>query len=111
MSTTTYASDQTALLIVDPYNDFMSEGGKLYEAIKPTADASGVFENLRKLILVVRKVGIQVFIVPHHRPRPGDFNGWQHMTPFQQAGVPGKAFEDGTWAESSILSLGPNPAM
>jgi nicotinamidase-related amidase len=28
-----YDKDQTALLIVDPYNDFMSEGGKLYEAI------------------------------------------------------------------------------
>jgi nicotinamidase-related amidase len=107
MSTTTYASDRTALLIVDPYNDFMSEGGKLYDAIKPTADASGMFENLRKLILVVRKVGIQVFIVPHHRPRPGDFNGWQHMTPFQQAGVPGKAFEDGTWGGEFHPEFGP----
>jgi hypothetical protein len=28
-STTTYKSDDTALLIVDPYNDFMSKGGKL----------------------------------------------------------------------------------
>ena len=26
MTTTTYAADRTALLIVDPYNDFMSEG-------------------------------------------------------------------------------------
>ena len=59
MSTTTYASDRTALLIVDPYNDFMSEGGKLYEAIKPTADASGMFDNLRKIIPAARaaKVG------------------------------------------------------
>jgi nicotinamidase-related amidase len=71
MSTATYARDRTALLIVDPYNDFMSEGGKLYDAIKPTADASGMFANLRKLIPAARKAGIQVFIVPHHRPRPG----------------------------------------
>lgn len=34
MTTTAYAADRTALLIIDPYNDFMSEGGKLYEAIK-----------------------------------------------------------------------------
>ena len=34
MTTTTYAADRTALLIIDPYNDFVSEGGKLYEAIK-----------------------------------------------------------------------------
>jgi hypothetical protein len=31
MTTTDYTADHTALLIVDPYNDFMSEGGKFYE--------------------------------------------------------------------------------
>jgi ureidoacrylate peracid hydrolase len=30
-SMTTYESDDTALLIVDPYNDFMSKGGKYFE--------------------------------------------------------------------------------
>ena len=25
-----YSSDNTALLIVDPFNDFLSEGGKLW---------------------------------------------------------------------------------
>jgi len=47
MTADTYAADRTALLIVDPYNDFMSEGGKLYNAIRETADASGMFDNLR----------------------------------------------------------------
>jgi hypothetical protein len=28
MTTNTYAADRTALLIIDPYSDFMSEGGK-----------------------------------------------------------------------------------
>lgn len=32
MTMPTYAADRTALLSVDPYDDFMSEGGKLYEA-------------------------------------------------------------------------------
>jgi len=50
MTATTYAADRTALLIVDPYNDFMSEGGKLFNAIRETADASGMFGNLRKII-------------------------------------------------------------
>ena len=34
MTTTGYDADRTALLIVNPYNDFMSKGGKLYEAIR-----------------------------------------------------------------------------
>ena len=42
MTTTTYAADRTALLIVDPYNDFMSAGGKFFEATRgrPTRSAS-----------------------------------------------------------------------
>jgi nicotinamidase-related amidase len=45
MTTTTYAADSTALLIVDPYNDFMSEGGKFYEATKETASSGGLLRH------------------------------------------------------------------
>jgi hypothetical protein len=34
VTTTAYSAGETAVLIVDPYNDFMSKGGKLYEAIR-----------------------------------------------------------------------------
>jgi nicotinamidase-related amidase len=67
MTTSNYVADRTAILIVDPYNDFMSEGGKLFNAIKETAEASRMFENLRKILPAV----LQVFIMPHHRSRPG----------------------------------------
>ena len=30
----------TALLVIDPYNDFISEGGKLWERIKTVAEAN-----------------------------------------------------------------------
>jgi len=42
----TYEQKQTALLIVDPYNDFMSEGGKFFEVTKETADLVGYYENM-----------------------------------------------------------------
>ena len=102
-----YSAERTGLLIVDPYNDFMSEGGKLYEAIKPTADACGMFDNLRKIFPAARAARIQLFIVPHHRPHAHDFDGWQHMTPFQKAGVPMKAFERGTWGGEFNSEFGP----
>ena len=63
MTTTVYAADRTALLIVDPYNDFMSEGGKFYEATKETAEAVGLYDNMRKLIPAIRAARIQVIIV------------------------------------------------
>jgi hypothetical protein len=37
MTTNTYTTDGTALLIVDPYNDFMSQARKFYERTKDTA--------------------------------------------------------------------------
>lgn len=104
---TIYAAERTGLLIVDPYNDFMSEGGKLYDAIKPTADKSGMFDNLRKIIPAARAAGIQIFILPHHRSCEDDFHGWQHMTPFQKGGVPLKAFEKGTWGGEFNEEFGP----
>ena len=64
----------TALLIVDPNNDFMCEGGKLYERTKETAEAVGFYDNMRKLIPAVRAAHIQVIIVPHHRWQEGDYN-------------------------------------
>jgi nicotinamidase-related amidase len=107
--TAAYSADQTALLIVDPYNDFMSEGGKLFNAIKETADASGMYDNLRKIIPAARSAGIQVFIVPHHRSCHGDFDGWKHMNLFQKATLPSKAFEVGTWGGEFHPEFGPQP--
>lgn len=43
MTAISYSADDTALLVVDPYNDFMSEGGKLYERTKETAEAVGFY--------------------------------------------------------------------
>ena len=81
MTTTTYAADRTALLIVDPYNDFMSEGGKLYERTKETAAAVGFYDNMRKLIPAIRAARLQVIIVPHHRWRSGDYGCRGHVIP------------------------------
>lgn len=105
-----YAGDRTALLVVDPYNDFMSEGGKLYDRIKETAEAAGMFGNLRKLLAAVRTAGIRVFIVPHHRSHPGDFDGWRHMNPVQVAASRGRLFEVGSWGGEWHPEFGPQPA-
>ncbi len=43
MTAISYSADDTALLVVDPYDNFMSEGGKLYERTKETAEAVGFY--------------------------------------------------------------------
>ena len=47
----------TALLLVDPYNDFLSEGGKLWPRVKPIAEAVNLLDHLRALVMVARDQG------------------------------------------------------
>jgi nicotinamidase-related amidase len=109
MSKTTYEQKQTGLLIVDPYNDFMSEGGKLYEITKPQADSVGFYQNMRKLIPAFRAAGIQVFVVPHHRTRPTDFVDWLYVNPTQKDTKSKTCFEDGAWGGAFHPEFGPKP--
>jgi hypothetical protein len=39
MAKVTYDKKITALLVIDPYNDFLSEGGKLWDRVKGVAEA------------------------------------------------------------------------
>ena len=48
MSDKTYDPADTSLLVVDPYNDFMSEGGKLYDQIKDVADSVDIVRQPAK---------------------------------------------------------------
>jgi nicotinamidase-related amidase len=109
MASTKYDRNKTALLIVDPYNDFMSEGGKLYGVTKPQADSVGFYENMRKLVPKVRAAGIKVFIVPHHRTRPADFENWLYINPVQTDTRAKSCFQDGAWGGEFHPEFGPKP--
>ena len=39
MTNLKFDKENTALLVIDPYNDFISEGGKLWDRIKSVAEA------------------------------------------------------------------------
>jgi ureidoacrylate peracid hydrolase len=39
MAHVTYDKPLTALLVIDPYNDFMSEGGQVWDRLKAVAEA------------------------------------------------------------------------
>lgn len=92
-----YPLNRTAYLLVDPYNDFLSENGKVFPLIKPIAEQVGLLDNLRALDRAVRDQGIQVVIVPHHRWEHGDYEGWDHPTPTQCKIMHMHHFARGEW--------------
>jgi ureidoacrylate peracid hydrolase len=55
---------QTALLIIDPVNDFLSEGGAAWDLTKATVMINDVVGNLRRAIEGARMHGIPVLFGP-----------------------------------------------
>jgi nicotinamidase-related amidase len=109
MADENYARDRTALLFVDPYNDFLSDGGKFWPMVKGVANDVGLLDNLRTITAEIRKSGIQIFIVPHRRWEPGDYEGWDHPTPYQVASGQAQAFAKGSWGGEWHPDFAPQP--
>lgn len=102
-----YSKSNTALLIVDPYNDFMSKGGKLFEATKESREKFNTLDNMRSIIAKARENGIQVIIVPHHRATKNDILNWKYPTPVQIKGHQMQTFGAGTWGGKFNHEFGP----
>ncbi len=59
-----YPVNSTALLVIDPVNDFLSEGGAGYDLTKNTLKMNDVVSNLKRLIEGTRQSGIPVLFGP-----------------------------------------------
>src|ERR1700682_4672958 len=68
MSAPVFEKVLTGLLVVDPYNDFISERGILWPLIKEIAEAVQCVPNMLAVLLAARAAGIRVISAPHsHR--------------------------------------------
>jgi ureidoacrylate peracid hydrolase len=109
MTTVTYDTQLTALLVIDPYNDFMSEGGKLWDRVKRVAEANQCVPHMMQVLAAARKAHIRVFYALHHQYRPGDYETWKYMAPVQKAAWAHKTFEHGTWGGEIRREFAPQP--
>ena len=87
----------TALLVIDPYNDFISEGGKIWPRIKAVAEANNCVPHMLRVLIAARNAKLRVFYAIHHRYRPGDYETWKYIAPIQRDAWRHKSFEYGTW--------------
>jgi nicotinamidase-related amidase len=87
--------ETTALLVIDPYNDFISEGGKIWDRIKNVAEAVDTVPHMSQVVAAARQAGL--FYAMHHRYRPADYESWKYIAPIQKAAMKSKVFEYGTW--------------
>jgi nicotinamidase-related amidase len=96
-SPSAYPAGSTALLLVDPYNDFVHERGKFWPLVRKVAEEVRLLDHLRTIVATARKTGMRVFFVPHHRWEPRDYEHWKHPTHVQEAAQKRQPFAKGTW--------------
>jgi ureidoacrylate peracid hydrolase len=109
MSYQTIDRGVTALLVVDPYNDFISEGGKIWPHIKTVAEANNCVPNMLRVLTAARNAKLRIFFAMHHRYRAGDYETWKYVAPIQKAAWTRKTFEYGTWGGEFRAEFAPNP--
>jgi len=109
MANVTYDKRLTALVVIDPYNDFISEGGKVWNRLQGVAEANECVPHMLQVLDAARKAGLRVFYALHHRYRPGDYETWKYIAPIQKAAWSSKVFEYGTWGGEIRREFQPQP--
>ena len=105
-----YEKEITGLVVIDPYNDFISEGGKVWDRIKGIAEANQCIPHMSQVLDSARKAGIRVFYALHRRYRPGDYETWKYIAPIQKTAWSRRTFEYGTWGGEIRRDFEPQPA-
>jgi len=70
-----FSTKDTAVVITDPQNDFLSPDGVTWELVGESVTENRTLEHLEQLIRAAKDSGYQVFVSPHYY-FPTDY-GWQ----------------------------------
>ena len=95
--------------MIDPYNDFISEGGKAWDRLKGVAEANQCVPHMAQVLDAARKARLRVFYALHRRYRPGDYETWKYIAPIQKAAWSRKTFGFGTWGGEIRREFEPHP--
>ena len=69
------SNKDTAVVVIDPQNDFLSEEGVTWELVGDSVTENGTVENIERLFQTAKEDGYEVFVSPHYY-YPTD-HGWQ----------------------------------
>jgi nicotinamidase-related amidase len=61
-----FTTADTALVVTDPQNDFLSEDGATWELVGESVTENRTVEHLEQLLAAARTAGVPVFVSPHY---------------------------------------------
>jgi nicotinamidase-related amidase len=102
-----YDTTRTALVVVDPYNEMLAEGGRVWPRVRAVAERVGTREHLEQLLTAARAAGMPVLYAPHRRWRPGDGEGWQRVPRPHSAVAGAHLFAEGSFGGRWYAPLAP----
>ena len=85
-----FNKSDTALVIIDPQNDVLSETGVSWELVGESVKENNTVENLERLFRAAKDRGFEVFISPHYL-YPAD-QAWQFGGAVEWMMLDGKEF-------------------
>jgi nicotinamidase-related amidase len=100
----------TAIIIIDPYNDFLHPKGKLNGLLADSLKETDTITHLNELVTAARLHKIPIYYGLHQQCKPGFIAGWNHATKMQKSQKESVAFEEGSWGVDIYEGLQPNLA-
>lgn len=84
-------SSNTALLVIDPQNDFLAETGVVWDLVGEGVVKNQVVDKLSKLIAKAKESGVEVFYSPHYYDK--EFDAWKDNNPIDSLMFERKMFD------------------
>ncbi|MDA1215570.1 MAG: cysteine hydrolase [Chloroflexi bacterium] len=86
---------RTALVIIDPQNDFLSEGGVVWDLVGEGVVKNDVVNKLKNLISKAKGAGIPVYYSPHYYDK--EYADWKNLNFIDNVMFERKMFTRGEW--------------
>jgi len=98
-----------AVILIDPYNEFLHPQGKLYPAVESTLKSLDTITHMKNLVTFARAHKIPIYYGLHQQYKEGrNFLGWNHMTKQHVSTKAGKVFEEGSFGVEFFPGLEPD---
>lgn len=97
----------TAIVLIDPYNDFLHPDGKLYGLLADSLKEKNTIEHIRELLAFARSSRIPVYYGLHQQWKVGNYAEWKHMAKIHKSQHESHVFEEGSWGAQIFEGLEP----
>lgn len=102
------ALGNTAIVLIDPYNDFLHPDGKMYFATKEDLARKNTIAHLKHLVAFARSRKIPIYYGLHQQYKAGFFDGWQHMAHIHENIKRTATFAEGSFGAQIYDGLEPS---